>query len=76
METEYEGDHFRVRFVVRENGGVSAADKTFQLEYNLNGGGWNDVTGASAVVRAMASDNLTDAEDTTQQLGSGHLYQQ
>ena len=71
VETEYEGDHFRVRFLVRENGGVSAADKTFQLEYNLNGGGWNDVTGASSVVRAMASDYLSEAEDTTQQLGSG-----
>jgi hypothetical protein len=71
VESIYTGDHFRVRFLVRENGGVSAADKTFQLEYNRNGGGWNDVTGASAVIRARASDYLTDAEDTTQQLGSG-----
>ncbi len=64
-------EYFRVRFLVRENGGVSAADNTFQLEYNHNGGGWNDVTGSSAVIRAWGSDNLTDGEDTTQQLGSG-----
>jgi hypothetical protein len=69
--TEYYGDHFRVRFLVRENGGISAADKTFQLEYNLNGGGWNDVTGASSVIKAKVTDNLNEAEDTTQQLGSG-----
>ena len=71
VATEFHGRHFRVRFLVRENGGVSAADKTFQLEYNLNGGGWNDVTGASSVIKAKATDNLTEAEDTTQQLGSG-----
>jgi len=65
------GEHFRVRFLVRENGGISAADKTFQLEYSHNGGAWNDVTGASSVIKAKATDNLTEAEDTTQQLGSG-----
>jgi hypothetical protein len=71
VTTEYYGDHFRVRFLVQENGGVSAADKTFQLEYSHNGGAWNDVSGASSVIKAKASDNLTEAEDTTQQLGSG-----
>ena len=71
VESVFEGEHFRVRFLVRENGGVSAADKTFQLEYKLNSGSWNDVTGASAVIRAKATDYLTEAEDTTQQLGSG-----
>ena len=47
------------------------SDKTFQLEYNRNGGGWNDVTGASSVVRAWLSPNLADAANTTQQVGSG-----
>ncbi|MGD8764382.1 MAG: DUF2341 domain-containing protein, partial [Desulfobacteraceae bacterium] len=71
VEEEVRGEYFRVRFLVRENGGVSAADKTFQLEYKLNTGSWTDVTGASAVIRANATDNLTEGEDTTQQLGSG-----
>ena len=35
--------NFRVRFVIQETNGASVADKTFQLEYNRNGGGWNDV---------------------------------
>ena len=47
------------------------ADKTLQLEYNRNGGGWNDVTGASSVVRAWLSPNVADGADTTQQVGSG-----
>ena len=42
--------------MVHENGGASAADKTFQLEYNLNSGGWNDVTGASSVIKAVDSE--------------------
>jgi hypothetical protein len=57
--------------VVQETAGISAADKTFQLEYNRNGGGWNDVNGASSVVRAWASPNVADAANTTQQVGSG-----
>ena len=63
--------NFRVRFVVQETGDGAAADKTFQLEYNLNGGGWNDVNGSSSVVRAWASPNVADGADTTQQIGSG-----
>ncbi len=65
-------DHnFRVRFVVQETSGFSAADKTFQLEYNHNGSGWNDATGASSVVRSWISPSVADGADTTQQVGSG-----
>jgi hypothetical protein len=63
--------NFRVRFLVQETAGVADSGKTFQLEYNRNGGGWNDVTGSSSVVKAAATANVTDAVDTTQQLGSG-----
>jgi hypothetical protein len=69
--TQMVDKNFRVRFLVQEIGGIAESDKTFQLEYNLNGGGWNDVTGASSVVKAAATANVTDAVDTTQQLGSG-----
>jgi hypothetical protein len=62
---------FRVRFLVQETAGAADSNKSFQLEYSLNGGGWNDVTGASLVVETAATANVTDAVDTTQQLGSG-----
>jgi hypothetical protein len=71
VEGDFQPEDFRVRFLVRENGGASAADKTFQLEYKLNTGSWTDVTGSSTVIKAVDSDNLTDGGDTTQQLGSG-----
>ena len=69
--TQKVDENFRVRFVVQETAGVSAADKTFQLEYNRNGGGWNDVNAASSVVRSWASPNVADGANTTQQVGSG-----
>ena len=45
--------------------------QTFQLQYNRNGLGWNDVNGSSSVVRATASPNVADGANTTQQIGSG-----
>ncbi|MGD9034531.1 MAG: DUF2341 domain-containing protein, partial [Desulfobacteraceae bacterium] len=69
--TQMVDKNFRVRFLVQETAGNPDADKTLQLEYNLNSGGWNDVTGASSVVKAAATANVTDAVDTSQQLGSG-----
>jgi hypothetical protein len=69
--TQMVDKNFRLRFLVQETSGISEWDKSFQLEYNLNGGGWNDVTGASSVVKAGATANVTDGADTTQQLGSG-----
>jgi hypothetical protein len=72
--TQKVDENFRVRFVVQETAGISAADKTFQLEYNRNGGGWNDVNAASSVVRAWASPNVADGADTTGQwAGRGRL---
>jgi len=62
---------FRLRFLVQETAGSADNNKTLQLEYNLNSGGWNDVTGSSSVVKATATANVVDAADTTQQLGSG-----
>ncbi|NIQ91673.1 MAG: DUF2341 domain-containing protein, partial [Deltaproteobacteria bacterium] len=69
--TQMVDKNFRVRFLVQETSGIADSGKTFQLEYNLNGGGWNDVTGSSSVVKATATANVTDGANTTQQLGSG-----
>jgi hypothetical protein len=69
--TQMVDKNFRARFLVQETAGIADSSKTFQLEYNLNGGGWNDVTGSSAVIKATVTANVTDGVDTTQQLGSG-----
>jgi hypothetical protein len=69
--TQKMDENFRVRFVVQETGDGSEANKTFQLQYNHKGGGWNNVTGSSSVVRSWASPNVADGADTTQQIGSG-----
>jgi len=69
--TQMVDKNLRLRFLVQETAGVADSGKTFQLEYNRNGGGWNDVTGSSSVVKASATANVTDTADTTQQLGSG-----
>ena len=61
----------RIRFLIKETGGVAAANQQFQLQYNLESGGWNDVTGASTVARATATTEVADGADTTQILGAG-----
>ena len=40
----------------------------FQLQYNLNDTGWNDVNADSNVIRSSATDHVTDGTDTTGQL--------
>lgn len=62
---------FRVRFLIQEEADVEDTDVELQLQYNHNSGGWNDVNSSSSVVRSVGSSNLTDGQDTTQQLGSG-----
>ena len=69
--TQDSGALFRIRFDILEDAGGAVNNKPFKLQYNLASGGWNDVDAASSVVQSLASDNLTDAEDTTQQLGGG-----
>lgn len=62
---------FRIRFLIQETSGVAEADFSEQLQYNLNGAGWNNVTGASSVIRGVLSSNYADGDDTTQQIGAG-----
>jgi hypothetical protein len=64
---------YQIRFDFRESAGNNFSG-TIQLEYNVDGAGWNDVTGTSTNVRAAASANLTDNEVTTQRLGGGGTF--
>ena len=64
-------ENFRLRFVVAETAGGDAKNPDVHFQYNLNGGGWNDVTTSSSVLRAFASSNYAEGDDTTQQIGSG-----
>lgn len=58
--------HFKIRFVVQETAGGSAA-KTYKLQYSLNGGSWTDVTGSSDPV--ISDENTLDGTATTDQIG-------
>lgn len=42
-----------------------------QLQYNHEGGGWNDVNATSSVVQSIATANIADGADTTQRITTG-----
>jgi len=54
-----------------DHNGALESNFTAQLEYNVDGGGWNDVTAASTNIRASASASITDGVDVPQLIGSG-----
>jgi hypothetical protein len=60
-----------LRILLQENGGGSTGANTYQLQYNVDGAGWNDVTGASSNVRAVATSNIADDAVTTNRLAGG-----
>lgn len=62
---------YLIRFLIQETNGGTDTNNSFQLQYNLGGAGWNNVTSTSSVVRAIASGNLTDGGATTQRIGAG-----
>lgn len=64
-------ENFRIRFLIQEDDDVEDLDMTFQLQYNLNAQGWNNVDGASSVVRSAASTFFADGDTTTQRIGAG-----
>jgi hypothetical protein len=68
--------NFRVRFRGGDTGGATGTWTTPQLQYQLNGGGFINVTGSSSVVRATASPNVADNATTSTQLtgGSGGTF--
>ncbi|MCK5217872.1 MAG: hypothetical protein KAJ93_08785, partial [Methanosarcinales archaeon] len=58
------------RFGLEETGNEPSKNEAPQLQYNLNSGGWNNVTDVSSVVRAAATANIADGDDTTQRITS------
>ena len=64
---------YQVRFEITETGGAGADNQTWQLEAQVDGGTFFDVTGSSTNVRATAG-SVTDGEDTTQRLGGGGTF--
>lgn len=62
--------NFRVRFEI-QNGASVGNNKVWQLQYNRNSLGWNPVNASSSVVRTVASPNLADAANLTNQLTVG-----
>jgi hypothetical protein len=60
---------FRVRFAVEENAGGDAT-ASGQLEANLNGGAFQNVTTGSSIVKAVTSSQFTDGAATSD-LGIG-----
>jgi len=69
--TQQVDTNFRVRFLMQNSGTTALNNLVAQLEFTLNGGASTNVTGASTVVRATASPNVTDAANITQQLTGG-----
>ena len=50
------------------NDGADAAFQEFQLEYNVDGAGWNDVNAASLNVRTVASGDFDNSTSSTERL--------
>jgi hypothetical protein len=73
--TQKTNETFRVRFMLAA--GAAGAGVTFanQLQYQLNGGSWTNVTTSSSVVKAVGSANLTDNDVTTEQMAGSQTFQ-
>jgi hypothetical protein len=51
------------------NSGAATTEDTWQWQYNKNSAGWNNITGASSVVQALATGDFADGDDVTEYLG-------
>jgi hypothetical protein len=76
--TAYDADvtsgnvNLQLRYGLQESAGVAgSATDDYQLQYSVNAGAWNNVAGASSVIKAFPSSNLTDAASTTSRLSAG-----
>lgn len=66
------GTNYRIRHLINLDGlGLEFND---QWQYNLNGGGWNNITAASSVIRAGPSGHVTDNTATTEQMGGAGSF--
>lgn len=71
---------YRMRIEMTESGGAATNNVALQWEYNHSAApGWNSVTASAAPIQAVSSAEtswtITDADDTTQQLGGGGTYE-
>ena len=67
------GENFRVRFELEETAGgntkgAASCRNQVNLQYNLNGAGWNNVSGSSSVVRLVASSQFAGPVQCTDQM--------
>lgn len=61
-------DDYGLIIKISNRGGSDTGAETWQLEANVDGAGWNDVTGASTNVRATASGDTDGATSATERL--------
>lgn len=63
--------NIRIRFLLEETAGANEANQSYEIWYNRNSTGWNQVTSIDTYVRPSLSSQFADGDDCTQQLGSG-----
>lgn len=62
--------NIRLRYVIQEANTDEVDPPTYQLQRNIDGGGFGDVDGSTSTgIRASGSTKLTDDEITTDQIG-------
>ena len=61
----------RLRIGVAETGGNAGKNEVITWFYSYKGGGWVAITTTSTVVKAIASANFNDLDNSTQQITSG-----
>ena len=59
---------YLARFGLEETSGNNSKNTQPQLQYNHEGGGWNNVNATSSVVQSIATANIADGDDTTQRM--------
>lgn len=63
--------NFRCRFVIAETDGIASTNFREDIQFQLNGGGWNAVLASGSAIIFATSANYADGDHTTQQLGGG-----
>lgn len=64
------GVNFRPRFLLQNTGDKNESDG-YNIQYQVDSGGWVSVTGATNFVRAFTTSQYTDGDPTSQILGGG-----
>jgi len=66
--------NYRMRFLLQNTDADDSAIVKAQLQYNHEGAGWNNVTGASSVVRASASNHVAEDQTTSEQMAGPQTF--